>query len=210
METIAQVKTCRKCGAARPVDEFVRDPRRRDGVRGYCRECDSAKRRATYVRAPHATPGERFAALVRETPAVHPLLGTPCREWTGGIDEDGYGRFRVGHHGVFKAHRYAWQLATGEDPGALCVLHKCDNRRCVRPDHLFLGTRPENMADMAEKHRSTIGERNPRARLTNAAVVEIRARLSAGESHASLARAFGVSTRTIQGIHAGNRWRRVG
>ena len=68
----------------------------------------------------------------------------------------GYGLYRV--NGTRKmAHRYAWELVNGPIPAGMCVLHSCDNPPCCNPDHLFLGTHAENMADMVRKGRSTRG-----------------------------------------------------
>jgi len=83
-----------------------------------------------------------------------------CWEWTSAIRGNGYGAFFT-HlidegrkcHG---AHRYSWQIVNGQIPNGLWVLHKCDNRICVNPEHLFLGDRTDNMRDCATKRRVCI------------------------------------------------------
>jgi hypothetical protein len=79
--------------------------------------------------------------------------GDGCWNWTASTMPSGYGCLRV--EGKTKSsHRTVWQLERGEIPHGLCVLHVCDNRRCVRPDHLFLGTRVDNIRDMEAKGRA--------------------------------------------------------
>lgn len=94
-------------------------------------------------------------------------MGAGCWEWTGSAGEKGYGYLHSGgkvERKPLRAHRVSWEIHNGSIPDGLWVLHRCDNPRCVRPDHLFLGDRSDNMRDCAAKGRiSTIGK----ARLTH-------------------------------------------
>ncbi len=79
----------------------------------------------------------------------HVRKGAKCWNWTaGGVD--GYGRLRVGRRMIL-AHRYSWELHNGPIPADMCVLHSCDVRSCIRPDHLFVGTKLDNSDDMIAK-----------------------------------------------------------
>jgi hypothetical protein len=94
------------------------------------------------------TLAERFEAR------VHPEPTTGCHLWIGGEYSGGYGKFGLGVRGsAMLAHRFAWELVHGPVPAGLCVLHKCDTPACCNVDHLFIGTRPENSADMVAKGR---------------------------------------------------------
>lgn len=75
-----------------------------------------------------------------------------CWLWLGAKNPDGYGVFRIKNRGT-SAHRIAYALKVGHIPTGVSVLHSCDNRSCVRPDHLFLGTQLENVNDMMKKGR---------------------------------------------------------
>lgn len=85
-----------------------------------------------------------------------------CWQWTATLSTSGYGKIGVGPHGagVLHAHRVSWELHFGPIPDGLWVLHHCDNRPCVRPDHLFLGTVIDNMQDAVGKGRIPSGDRH--------------------------------------------------
>lgn len=135
------------------------------------------------------TAAARFWAKVR----VDASSDDACWEWDGTCNDNGYGQFdKVG------AHRVAYWLATGEDPGERDVLHRCDNPPCVRPSHLFLGTHAENMADAVSKSRMP-GRRS----LTDAEVAELRALYREGLSGRALAVRFGISQQQANRLASG-------
>ena len=148
-----------------------------------------------------------------------------CWPWTtaGRVIDGEYGKFRLRG-----AHRVSWELANGPIPDGLCVLHRCDNPPCVRPDHLWIGTKKDNIRDAMSKGRNvpppvmrgidhparyrgvtTIGSRNSQSKLTEAVIPEIRTRVASGESRRSIARSLGVHHSVISGIVRGTKWRHV-
>lgn len=80
-----------------------------------------------------------------------------CWEWRGPKNPKGYGLFHYPRRWVTTAHRVAWMITRGRVPQDLLVCHHCDNRGCVRPDHLFLGTAQDNANDMKAKGRQRNG-----------------------------------------------------
>lgn len=121
-----------------------------------------------------------------------------CWLWTGKPSSRGYGKMNLGKVNAF-AHRISYALHHGEEPGKFMVCHTCDNRICVNPHHLFLGTAAENNEDMTQKgrrrHGVAYGADAPQAKLTADQVIEIRASYShkrIGDGRA-VARRYGIS-----------------
>ena len=127
-----------------------------------------------------------------------------CWEWQG-VKVYGYGQIR-GDTVMLYAHRVSWELANGPIPEDKCVLHLYDNRSCVNPRHLWIGTKADNTHDMVQKCRSARGERNGISKLTEQDVHEIRQMLSCGISQRVIAKKYGVDKATISLINTGETW----
>lgn len=146
-------------------------------------------------------------ATIRERFESKFVKGDGCWNWTADKSKKGYGRLRVGRKRMF-AHRVSWALQNGDIPDGLCVLHRCDNPSCVRPDHLFIGTNADNVHDRENKGRGAdhSGENNGHAILTREQVKEIREKRSNGARNVDLANEYGMSQGAISNIVCGRKW----
>ena len=133
---------------------------------------------------------------------------TGCWLWLGSVTEHGYGTATVKRKS-FKAHRLSWEVHIGPIPNGLWVLHKCDVPLCVNPNHLFLGTRQDNIADMMRKRRqqrkagvdSTNAKLNPR-------IVSIMRKLhNDGVTYRAIAKMFEVNNTTVYHAVVGHTWK---
>jgi hypothetical protein len=128
-----------------------------------------------------------------------------CIVWNGPVHGSGYGLLRKNCR-TTRAHRVSWELVNGPIPDGLFVLHRCDNPACVNPDHLFLGTHADNMADSWRKGRSASlrfkGEGHPSVRLSDADVRAIRTQFRIGHTR-EIAEAFGCCESHIRKLVRG-------
>lgn len=148
---------------------------------------------------------ERFESKITKTKS--------CWEWNAAKYNNGYGAFYYNGRNRL-AHRIAYKIYIGEIPKGMFVCHHCDNRWCVNPSHLFLGTHTENMIDCKSKGRNVypilLGEKNARAKLTEAQVIEIMSRLNEGETQVDLGKEFGIAQASISLIVRGINWKHLG
>jgi hypothetical protein len=145
---------------------------------------------------------ERIESKVEKIPEAG------CWIWMGATQVRGYGEL-ISHNRKRLAHRASYEAFVGEIPKGMYVCHSCDNVYCVNPAHLFLGTQKQNLQDMAKKKRSTIGERNPMAKLTEQEVEKIKEEIHFGLCDSDIAINYSVCRQTINNIRNGKVWKNV-
>jgi hypothetical protein len=134
-----------------------------------------------------------------------------CWEWQGRLNGHGYGIFVLGHATAFLAHRIIYECFYGAIPRGMCVLHSCDNRKCVNPWHLRAGTQADNVKDMMDRGRNKCvplhGARNPQAKLSSEEVKQIREMYVPRKTTLKMiSNKFGVCEATISMIINRKRW----
>jgi len=176
------------------------------------------------------------AAIVRFLSHIQiPTSGDGCWLWELRPNAQGYGRASMGGRSTELAHHVSFKLFGNALAAGECVLHRCDVRLCVNPNHLFKGDRGDNARDMAAKGRQFLqqhperakrgadhprrqlprerfahGATHPNATLTEAQVIEIRERVAGGEAKSHVARRFGISPFAVGWISSGEGWPHVG
>lgn len=130
-----------------------------------------------------------------------------CWQWTGAISSCGYGHITVDKVDHL-AHRFAWIVTKGAIPSGSFVLHRCDNKRCVNPGHLFLGTHKDNMKDMVNKGRAARGDIHGNSKLSLDQVLAIR-RLFGTIPVTEIARRFDVAFKTVYRIAHRESWKHI-
>jgi len=174
-----------------PICELCGSPLKRNAKRWCSRSC--------FIKACTTPLEDRFWRRVQKS-------DEGCWVWIGSGTKNGYGTIARGSHPNMPVlvHRVSWQIHFGDIPEGLQVLHRCDHRRCVRPDHLFLGTNADNQADMDAKNRRVF----PPKILTIEQVRQIRRRVASGDRQIDIALDFGISKGTVSDIKCGKSWSR--
>lgn len=129
-----------------------------------------------------------------------------CIEWLGHVQTAGYGQFKRNGREIL-AHRDAYEKAHGPIPPGVLVLHSCDNRKCINPDHLRLGTAKDNFGDMIK--RSRYRHHRQGRKLNPESVKELRSLREGGATLTELATRFGISNRQASRIARGLSWASV-
>lgn len=133
-----------------------------------------------------------------------------CWEWTAGKYRGGYGHFRKlvdGKWKMYKSHRFSYELHKGKIDKGLLVCHSCDNPSCVNPNHLFLGTAKQNMADYIKKGRNRFGKVEGYRHLSKEIADAIRADYEAGMSYKQLMAKYETSKSQISRVILRQIWK---
>ena len=137
------------------------------------------------------------------------VRSTNCWEWTASTRSgSGYGQFGIDGYGEY-AHRLMWVLFNGAIPSGMYLCHTCDNRKCVNPDHLFVGTQKDNMSDCKEKGRNSFGENHPKSILTQNDIISMSIDRNSGFSWKRLSDKYHTPISTIRSAIAGKNWKHL-
>lgn len=132
-----------------------------------------------------------------------------CWNWKAGLISSGYGSAYSPTLGPQAAHRLAWILTNGEIPDGMYVLHKCDNKKCVNPDHLYLGTQKKNLQDAKDRGLTNTGEKHWNTSITESEVKLMRSLYKSGTPIKMIADIFNITYKNTWQILKFKRWKHL-
>lgn len=154
-------------------------------------------------------PGHHVRKTLRDVFYKYVIKGEGCWDWSGPCTAEGYGRLNF-YGDKIAAHRASYEIHHDKIPTGMLVCHACDNPRCIRPDHLFLGDISTNTRDAARKGRLARGENHSLAKLTEQQARDIILESIGGlRSYGELARKHNVSKYTVANIVNGRSWKHL-
>ena len=172
-------------------------------ARGLCDTHYKQHKRAGTL--PERTRTTHLSLIERFNVTTEKVTESGCMIWMGTLNNFGHGRLGYGGK-LHLAHRLFYTEFKGEIPNGMCVCHKCDVPQCVNPDHLFLGSQSDNMADMYSKKRGAVGADYHRSTLTDDLVAKLKAD---GRTQDEIAKDYGIARTTVSAIKTGRAWKHV-
>jgi hypothetical protein len=197
---------CKNCGKFYKIENW-RKPS------SYCSRFCKDKMASTWLlktsfKISEATEEEKVLRL-KENYEKHVIRQNGCWDWKG-KSQKGYPKMTCRKAlGANLGHRASWIIHNGKIPSNLSVLHKCDNKICTNPHHLFLGTNEDNVNDMLSKKRNPMGSKVGTSKLMENQVKEIKYLIRDGKSSREIAEKFNVTYQAISLIKNGINWKHV-
>jgi len=190
------VRVCENCGAI--IRKLRQHTKERHRARKFCSQsCNSQVTQRRRILSAH-----EMRAYLRSRADLNEA---GCWVWRFSVTNQGYPSLTHNNERV-KGHRLAYRTFVGPIPEGAHVLHRCDNRRCINPDHLRLGTNADNVLDRNSRGRQARGESSGSARITESDVRLIR---SSGLTNRELGEMLGLARHTVCGIRNGRSWKHV-
>lgn len=192
---------CKRCQKKFEYDVWQNNGR-------YCsKECKKKPFKKPLFRYKESTEEEKDCRVKQEFNRLTIKNENSCWGWRGSKYPNGY--TRMGCIGRPMGHRVSWIIHFGPIPNDKIVCHKCDNRECCNPDHLFLGTQSDNLHDMHTKNRGMKGENHINSKLCTNQVLDIKKQLKQGLSYSTISKKFNVSIGTIGAIKRNRIWKHI-